>query len=182
VAALADALGIERFSVVGWSAGGPHALAVAHHLPDRVAAVGLASPVGPLDAPGALGTVKSDFRLLWRLRHITPGIKLAARDETNKQRKDPARYIDNVWLRGAPAADAETIRLDAVRAMAEQEVAEAAKQGWAGYFDDLIAITRPWGFAPEDVPQSVTLWHGLQDSWLYPEMAKALAARGAVAF
>jgi hypothetical protein len=41
-----------------------------------------------------------DFRLLWRLRRIPLAIKLAARDETNEQRKDPSRYIDEVWLKG----------------------------------------------------------------------------------
>jgi hypothetical protein len=44
------------------------------------------------------------------LRRIPLAIKLAARDERNKQRKDPSRYIDEVWLKGAPAAAAETVR------------------------------------------------------------------------
>ncbi|MGH3256168.1 MAG: alpha/beta fold hydrolase [Streptosporangiaceae bacterium] len=37
---LADSLGMERFLVAGFSGGGPHALAVAHSLPDRVIAAG----------------------------------------------------------------------------------------------------------------------------------------------
>ena len=48
VEALADGLGLDRFSVVGWSAGGPHALAVAAVLRERVARVVL---VGSMPLP-----------------------------------------------------------------------------------------------------------------------------------
>ncbi|NJM35160.1 MAG: alpha/beta hydrolase [Rhodomicrobium sp.] len=44
----ADALGIERFAVAGISGGGPYAAAVAALLPERVTALGLISPVGPM--------------------------------------------------------------------------------------------------------------------------------------
>jgi pimeloyl-ACP methyl ester carboxylesterase len=176
VSELADALGFGRFSVVGWSGGGPHALAVAHQLPGRVTAVALASPLGAVHAPGALDTVKPDFRLLWWLRLVPPAIKLAAWVETNRARANPGRYVKGTWLKGSPAADQRTILRTTIWEMAERDVAEAAKQGWVGYFDDLVALTKPWGFSPRGVRQSVTLWHGLADSCLYPQMAKSLAA------
>src|SRR5690606_10862687 len=45
---LAAALGLERFSAVGVSGGGPAALAAAYRLPQRLTAVGLVSAIGPL--------------------------------------------------------------------------------------------------------------------------------------
>jgi pimeloyl-ACP methyl ester carboxylesterase len=51
---LADSLGIERFLVAGFSGGGPHALAVAHGLPDRVIAAGSISGAGPIETRDAL--------------------------------------------------------------------------------------------------------------------------------
>jgi pimeloyl-ACP methyl ester carboxylesterase len=42
-------LGIGEFAVAGHSGGGPHALAIAHHFPDRVTKGVLASPVGDFD-------------------------------------------------------------------------------------------------------------------------------------
>jgi pimeloyl-ACP methyl ester carboxylesterase len=49
VAALADTLGIEQFSVIGGSGGGPHALAVAARLPERVSRATCAVGIAPYD-------------------------------------------------------------------------------------------------------------------------------------
>ncbi|QQD73361.1 alpha/beta fold hydrolase [Acidithiobacillus ferrivorans] len=47
VAACADHLNIDRFQVLGFSGGGPYALACAHIMPDRVYAAHLVSSLGP---------------------------------------------------------------------------------------------------------------------------------------
>ena len=52
VAAIADELGIGRFYTVGWSGGGPHALACAALLGDRVMAAATLAGVAPRDAEG----------------------------------------------------------------------------------------------------------------------------------
>src|SRR5213083_1680329 len=49
-AAVVDALGADRFVTVGWSGGGPHALACAALLPDRCAAAATLAGVGPFGA------------------------------------------------------------------------------------------------------------------------------------
>ncbi|HEX6399371.1 MAG TPA: alpha/beta fold hydrolase, partial [Actinomycetota bacterium] len=51
-AALADHLGHEAFLTAGWSGGGPHALACAALLPDRVLAAATIAGVAPYDAEG----------------------------------------------------------------------------------------------------------------------------------
>jgi pimeloyl-ACP methyl ester carboxylesterase len=60
VAALADQLQVGRFAVWGASGGGPHALACAALLPDRVVAAAVAASPAPYDAPGL------DWLLAWR--------------------------------------------------------------------------------------------------------------------
>ena len=52
VAAIADELGIERFLTVGWSGGGPHALACAALLPERTMAAATLAGVAPFNAHG----------------------------------------------------------------------------------------------------------------------------------
>jgi pimeloyl-ACP methyl ester carboxylesterase len=51
VAELADSLGIDQFSVFGFSFGGPYARACAYALPDRVTRAGLVSCLGAIDDP-----------------------------------------------------------------------------------------------------------------------------------
>ena len=51
VEAIADALVLERFATWGLSGGGPHALATAAGLPDRVVAVAAAASIAPPDRP-----------------------------------------------------------------------------------------------------------------------------------
>lgn len=46
-----DLLGVDRFSVLGWSGGGPHALACAQFAAERVDAVALLSSWAPMDPP-----------------------------------------------------------------------------------------------------------------------------------
>ena len=55
-AALADHLGAERFLTMGWSGGGPHALACAALLPERVPAAATIAGVAPYDAEGLAWT------------------------------------------------------------------------------------------------------------------------------
>jgi pimeloyl-ACP methyl ester carboxylesterase len=58
VEAFTRALGVERFAVAGVSGGGPYAAACAAMLPDRVTAVGLVSPIGPMagaEKPDSVG-------------------------------------------------------------------------------------------------------------------------------
>jgi pimeloyl-ACP methyl ester carboxylesterase len=47
VVELADHLGIDSFAVVGFSGGGPYALACAHAIPKRLTACGIVAGVGP---------------------------------------------------------------------------------------------------------------------------------------
>jgi pimeloyl-ACP methyl ester carboxylesterase len=52
VAAIADRLDVDRFAVTGGSVGGPHCLAVAAGLPERVIGAICTAGPAPFDAPG----------------------------------------------------------------------------------------------------------------------------------
>jgi pimeloyl-ACP methyl ester carboxylesterase len=54
VIGLADALGVDRFSILGVSGGGPYAAACACKIPDRLDTIGIICGMGPVDVPGLL--------------------------------------------------------------------------------------------------------------------------------
>jgi pimeloyl-ACP methyl ester carboxylesterase len=161
VAALADGLGIDRFGVVGVSAGGGHALGCAVALGDRVSGVAVASMPGPLDeVPGA-----------W------DALDRRQRPAADVSREDPARAAGGVeryterWLDdpttflGGGTIDDRALLADPdTGGMLRADVAEALRPGAAGMADDLVALWMPWGFRLADVPPGVRLWHGDQDT------------------
>jgi pimeloyl-ACP methyl ester carboxylesterase len=165
VSALADALGLERFAVLGVSAGGGHALACAVALSERVDAIGMASMPGPLDeVPGA-----------W------DALDRRQRPAAVKAREDPATaagwvesYVQRwmadptTFLGGGTPDDRVLLAEPVARAMLVADVSEALRPGAAGLADDLVALWLPWGYRIADVRPGVRLWHGAQDTRAEP--------------
>src|SRR5215472_923249 len=179
VAAAANALGAKEFSVFGWSAGSPHALACAHVMPERVKAVALASPMGGwLLGPGAhAGHAAAESRRLARLAGLAPpALQLLLRVLAHRVRRDPQRTVE-AQSRSLPASDQAVIADPAIHAMLVNTLAEGFRQGTGGVADDVIACARPWGFDPSAVSVPVYLWHGLDDRTIPVAWAGELACQ-----
>jgi pimeloyl-ACP methyl ester carboxylesterase len=69
---LADALELDRFSVLGVSGGAPYALACGIQLRARVRTIGLVSAVAPFDAPGVFAAMKGPSRMMYQLARDVP--------------------------------------------------------------------------------------------------------------
>jgi len=175
IARLADALDVDRFVAAGHSGGGPHALAIASRLGDRVTKVGLAASLAPFDEAGTKGMVKDhDLKLIFGLAHVKWLAKAAGRVEARHYRKDLHSFVAHCakeW-----PADKAVFEDPALEPMFEAEFDAAFEQGGVGALDDMWAFL-DWGFRPEDVGQPVELFVGDADDILDPEMTDRLAAR-----
>jgi pimeloyl-ACP methyl ester carboxylesterase len=170
VAALLDALALDRVALVGVSAGGPHALAcaVSDVVGPRVAAVAVVSSPGPLDeVPGAWEALGPRMQPTAEMARREPARSIRAVERHMQPAvADPAGY-----LQGGPPADRALMADRSVRPMLVADVEEAFRPGAGGLADDLVAFWRPWGFGPADVAVPVWLWHGEQDTRGAPDAA-----------
>jgi len=152
---LADALGLDRFALLGWSAGGPHALACARFLPDRVER---AVVVAGLPEPRGFSHLSHDLRLTLRLARLDPRLVLwpLAR-----------------WGRRPPPATGDPA-CDPIYAAGR---AEGFRQGSRGLAWELHVLARPWGFEPEEIRVPVSLWYGERDNVCPVPIGRDLAER-----
>ena len=165
VAALADHLGHERFVTLGWSGGGPHAIATAALLPDRCAGAISLAGVGPFDAPGL------DFLAGMGQDNIDEfGAAIAGPDALQPFLEQAAEVLREV-TGDEVIASIESLLPAVDQALLTGETGEemAAIFRWAlatgiwGWFDDDIAFVMPWGFDLAAVSVPVAIWQGSED-------------------
>nr|WP_229711910.1 alpha/beta hydrolase [Streptomyces daqingensis] len=179
VVAVADRLGVDRFAVVGRSAGAPHALACAALLPERVTRVAALVSLAPVDAEGLdwyEGMAESnidDFRTAVR---DPEGLARRLIPRSEAIRTDPAHLIEA--LRDELTDDDLRILSDTgLRSMLLRTYVEAVRRSPYGWIDDALALCSPWGFDPAEVRTPVLLWHGRRDPFSPASHAAWLAAR-----
>jgi pimeloyl-ACP methyl ester carboxylesterase len=173
----ADALGMDRFSVMGSSGGGPYALACAHEIPERVTKAGIVSGVGPYDSPGATEGMRWQNRFGFQLgARFPPLARLIMWSMERQLRRRPERTLDAVAEAMSPV-DAEIARRAEVRSIFRAVLEEAFRQGSRGAALDVVLLGRPWGFRLEAIRPQVFLWQGEVDVLVPPAMGRHLAAK-----
>jgi pimeloyl-ACP methyl ester carboxylesterase len=162
VAELADALGLDRFAVMGHSVGGAYAAACAEALPDRVAASGLVSPIIPLDSPQAVDELGKPGQ--WLLARDRPRLlRVSIRTLFLLARLTPNFSRRVFAAKSTPAEKAISSRPEVMR-RALASARESTRQGAHGLVDDMRVAMRPWGFDPARIRVPVVIWQGDQDS------------------
>jgi pimeloyl-ACP methyl ester carboxylesterase len=140
----------ERFGVIGWSAGGPHALALAAVAPDRVRRVAL---VGSMPRPEGTSALSHDVQRAMRLARIAPRVA--------------ARALE-AWGRRPPPPTGDPSN-DAAYAAGRRE---SFRHGGLWLARELAYLGRPWAFELADVQAPVTLWWGEDDTVCIPAIGR----------
>ncbi|MFN2114268.1 MAG: alpha/beta fold hydrolase [Anaerolineae bacterium] len=175
VVALADALGIDKFSILGGSAGGPYALVCAHDIADRLLRVAVVNSMAPLDRPAALRGFRTPARLAWWSLANLPGQRhMFAWSQRRMLQRHPERFLGRMAAAMADQ-DRQAITAGDMRASVLAHIAEAYRSGWRGVAHDMRVLTSPWGFEPRDIGMRVHLWQGEDDQNVPPAMGRYLA-------
>lgn len=160
-----DALGAQRCLTLGFSGGGPHALACAAAIPDRVAAAGTVGCVAPFHAAGVdflagmgqenieeFGAAVEGPQALDRfLERFAVGLRTVTGPQVADALGDLVPPVDRAALTGAFAETlAEGIRV-------------GLEPGYLGWFDDDLAFVGEWGFDLARIRVPMSLWQGEMD-------------------
>jgi pimeloyl-ACP methyl ester carboxylesterase len=177
-AAVLDWLGAERAYALGWSGGGPHAMAVAALLPERITAASTIGGVAPYPAEG----------IDW-----FEGMGPENIEEFGASLEGPEALIafkERAWpiwskVTGPEVAEAfggliDDVDRGSLTGEFAEEVAastrEGLRNGYWGWFDDDMAFNRSWGFDLESIRVPVHLWQGEHDRMVPYAHGKWLAA------
>ncbi|WP_061965658.1 alpha/beta fold hydrolase [Demequina aurantiaca] len=157
VEAVADALGLGRFAVMGHSGGGAHALACAALMPDRVGAAVSISGLAPFPDQGEELTAGiSWFDGLYAGSVTEMRSALAGREELTRVLEageyDPEMFTpeDHAALNGTWNWFNHIVKLGSAR-------------GVGGFVDDDLAAVSDWGFDVEDIRVPTLIMHGTAD-------------------
>jgi pimeloyl-ACP methyl ester carboxylesterase len=165
---IADYLDIKEFAVVGRSGGGPHALACAALLPERVTRAAALVSLAPKGEPRGMG--ENWFEGMSEgnrdeYRRASTGIDNIAKGLTDRSdtiRKNPAAMISQL-LEEVQHADLQVISDAGIRRILRKNYQEALTNSGDGWIDDAMAFSRDWGFDVADITVPVLLWHGEDD-------------------
>ncbi len=136
---LVNEIGVDRFSIVGFSGGAPYALACGYKMPSRVRKVAVICGMGPIDILG-----QEDFCLSTEEKVCLQGPEFTRAymtQLTNMVNADSDRfteyYIDNL-----SELDRKLISDDLVPVL-KQSATEAVRQV-EGMVDDYVIFGQPW--------------------------------------
>lgn len=179
VLAIADAYGVEKFSVVGRSGGGPHALACAALLPERTTKAAVLVGLAPHGADGLDwfdGMAQSNVIEFTAAATSYADIVAHTKAVANAVRANPASLIAKLQAE-LPDPDRRVVADIGIRSMLIETYAEALRTSDYGWIDDALAFCLPWGFDPATVTVPVLLWHGASDVLSPASHARWLADR-----
>jgi pimeloyl-ACP methyl ester carboxylesterase len=175
VAELADALGIDRFSILGVSGGGPYAAACACKMPDRLDTVGIICGMGPVDVAGLMRDMPWMYRLGLRLAGRLPAIAAALYPfSAFFFRNYPERML-SILSGKVTGPDKIALKNTELIKILSASFREAFRNSLRWPATDVVLYSHPWGFPLKDIDIDVHLWHGEKDRIVPPEMARYLA-------
>jgi pimeloyl-ACP methyl ester carboxylesterase len=169
-------LDVDQFVTLGWSGGGPHALACAAAVPGCRAAATLAS-IGPAhtDLDLSAGMAAENVEEIRDARAGEPTLRARLEPLVAAQlAMDPATLIDSMGDL-LPPADRDSLTVDRAAFFADS-TREALADGIHGWLDDALALVAPWGFSVLEITVPVAVWQGDEDTMVPIAHGRWLAA------
>ncbi|MET9001735.1 alpha/beta hydrolase [Amycolatopsis sp. NPDC004169] len=165
ISAILDHLGAPRCLVAGRSGGGPHCLATAALLPERVAGALVIAGLAPCGVAGLDfldGMGELNIELFGRALCGEPELRPALESRAHSLGANDSAAIMQEWRTLLPDVDRAVLTGEYAADLAAN-YAEGLHPGVDGWVDDDLAFVSPWGFSVTDIAVPTFIWHGTED-------------------
>jgi pimeloyl-ACP methyl ester carboxylesterase len=171
IAAFADTLAIERFAVAGVSGGGPYAAACAALLPERVTALALVSPVGPVCPGEGAERIGPGHHVMFRVSPRVPPLLWPFFTMGRYAFLYAPLSIYGFLLSRAAPSDWRILSRGDVRRNLLQGVAEGVRPGVRAGLQEMRLFSLPWDIPFKSIRAPSILWQGTADRNVPPSAA-----------
>jgi pimeloyl-ACP methyl ester carboxylesterase len=152
VLSIGDHFGLDKFDVIGFSGGGPYALACAYATPERLGRVCVVSGAPPMHIPELRREMVLAARMNYGLTHYSgPIFGLIFKFYWRQARRNPSGFIE-LMRKKSPHPDL------LLKMMSVWE--ENLRVDSHGYVQDAQVLMSDWGFGLEGIKVPVELWWG----------------------
>jgi pimeloyl-ACP methyl ester carboxylesterase len=177
VASLADTLGIERFTVWGYSGGGPYAVACAALLSDRVTTTAVAAGMGQVGVWATIEESEKTDRQMLELSTRRPAIARFLLGASGYGARISPKIAMRSFEKQLSPSDREVVPTLGPPREAMALFTQAFLHGAHGVVADYAAIAGPWGFDVGTITTPVAVFHGDADTMVPLRHGEELAAR-----
>ena len=177
-ATVADALGTEDFFTIGGSGGGPHALACAALLPERVAGAATIAGVAPTyaeDLDWLAGMGEENLQEFAAARAGPAELQSFIDRYAQELRSVTGEQVRKALGDLVSPPDAGVLTGEYAEFSAAG-IRDSLRTGIWGWFDDDLALLGDWGFDLDAIATPVTIWQGREDRFVPPAHGEWLAA------
>ena len=169
---LADALGLDKFSVLGVSAGGGYTAACAAKIPNRLHSAVIVS--------GAWEITTADLlkykRWRWLLIKQFPWLYQASMKLTQRSLQGSPDKLLETFKKTLPAADYAVLKSPGRMKKSCETLIEGLRSGTRGAAWDLQLYFRNWDFRLDEIRMPLTLFYGEEDRNVPLDLVKRTAA------
>jgi pimeloyl-ACP methyl ester carboxylesterase len=160
VIALADAVGLDKFSVLGNSGGGMYAAACAARIPERLHSAVIVSGAWRMDQPQALAQMPFMTRLTWQLaKHVPMLLRPLLRSMAAGAGRDLSQ-MKNIL----PPPDYDAFEYPGRYEAFGYVFREALRQGSRGAAWDMRLYVHPFDIRLQDIQLPLQVFHGGKDT------------------
>src|SRR5258705_8535535 len=166
VVAIADAFGLRRFASSGGSGGGPHVLACAALIPERVVRCLASVSIVPFDAEGlefTAGMNEGNIREFNAARESEAALRAMLEPERAIMVERLSAGRSDFLGDDYEVPEADRVEMAKHQRAAAAHLLTAVAHGIDGWVDDDLAFAKPWGFDVADCRVPVVLAYGRQD-------------------